>query len=128
MVRKHAVLLGAMLVVVALLVGGRLSGFSLTRPAQAQSAKSPEPRKWEYCTIRGVDFNRNWNTSSATIVFLTPTGQRVETLDCGSSSDPLASAFAKLGSAGWEVVGQVTFNNQSSEYRPDTWLFKRPTP
>lgn len=128
MVRKHAALLVAMLVVVALLVGVRLSGFSLTRPAQAQSAKSSEPRKWEYCTLGGVSFNRNWNTSSATVVFLTPTGQRIETLDCGSSSDPLASAFAKLGAGGWEVVGQVMFNNQSSEYRPDTWLFKRATP
>lgn len=128
MVRKHTVLLGAMLVMVALLVGGRLSEFSLTRPAQAQSAKSPEPRKWEYCTIVGVSFDRSWNTSSARVAFLTPTGQRVETLDCGSSSDPLASAFAKLGSGGWEVVGQVMYNNQSPEYRPDTWLFKRPTP
>jgi len=128
MVRKHAVVLVALLVVLALWVGSRLGGLSLTQPAQAQSTRSPEPRKWEYCTIVGVSYDRKWNTSSATIVFLTSTGQRVETLECGSSTDPLASAFTKLGSGGWELIGQVMYNNNPSEYRPDTWLFKRSVP
>ena len=128
MVRKHAVLLVALLVVVGLWVEARVSGLSLTRPAQAQSTRSPEPRKWEYCTIVGVSYDRKWNTSSAAFAFLTPTGQRLETLDCGSSTDPLASAFAKLGSGGWELIGQVMYNGSMSEYRPDTWLFKRPVP
>jgi hypothetical protein len=53
MSRKYDVLLVALLVTAAFWVGLRLSGIPLAQPAQAQ-AKSPEARKWEYCTIVGV--------------------------------------------------------------------------
>lgn len=112
MVRSIAVFFAALFFVATLWVGARLGGLSLIHPAQAQSTKSAEARKWEYCTIVGVNYDRKWNTSSATIGFLTSTGRRVETLDCGSTSDPLAVAFAKLGSEGWELIGQMLYNNR----------------
>lgn len=126
MVRKHVVLLTVLLVIVGFWFVARPGEFALAQQAQAQASKSSEARKWEYCTIDGVNFDRKWNTSSATVAFLTATGRRLETLDCGSSNEPLAIAFAKLGSEGWELAGQVMYNNSTmSEYRPDAWLFKR---
>lgn len=127
MFRRHVVLLVVLLVVVAFWVDARLSGLSLTQPAQAQ-AKSPEARKWEYCTIAGLGWDSRRNSSSATIGFITATGRRFETLEGGSNNDPLAVAFARLGSEGWEFVGHVMYNPTMPEYRPDTWLFKRPAP
>ena len=125
MFRKHAVLLVALLIATAYWVDARLSGLSLTRAAQAQ-AKSPEARKWEYCTITGVSSGNSFGPkASAHISIFTQTGARYETLD-SPHGDPLAFAFAKLGSEGWEFVGQVEYNTSSSEYRPHTWLFKRP--
>ncbi|HYV04398.1 MAG TPA: hypothetical protein VFB82_07430 [Blastocatellia bacterium] len=124
MVRKHVVSLAALLVLVAFWFGAR--EFALAQQSQPQATKSSDARKWEYCTINGIGFDRSWNTSSASVSYLTHTGRRFETLDCGSSPDPLASAFAKLGSDGWELVGQVMYSSSMPEYRPDTWLFKRP--
>jgi hypothetical protein len=109
MFRKHAVLLVALLVVAALWVGARLSELSLTQPAQAQATKPSEARKWDYCTIT-VGWDSKRNSPTATIGFITATGRRFEPLDGGSSGDPLSVAFAKLGSEGWEFVGQVMFN------------------
>jgi hypothetical protein len=124
MFRKHAVLLVALLVATAYWVDGRLSGWSLTQPAQAQ-ARAPEARKWEYRIILGVNWGNAGGNPSATIGIITPSGVRYETLD-SPSADPLAFAFAKLGSEGWEFVGQVEYHSPSSEYRPNTWMFKRP--
>jgi hypothetical protein len=126
MIRRHTILLVALLVVAALWAGARLSGISPTQPAQAQTTKSPEARKWEYCTIVGVSWDSKRNSSSATIGFITAGGRRFETLDGGSSGDPMSIALAKLGSEGWELVGQVEYNSYRSEHHPDTWLFKRP--
>lgn len=123
MFRRHAVLLVALLVVVAFLVDARLSGLSVTQPAQAQ-AKTAEARKWEYCTIVGANWDSQRRTSSATIGFITATGRRFETWDGGSSGDPMSIAFARLGSEGWEFVGKVAYNPQSE--LPDSWVFKRP--
>jgi hypothetical protein len=125
MVRKHAVLLVALLVVTAFWVDVRLNVVSLA-PAQAQ-AKSPDARKWEYSVVVGLNWDSRRNSSSATIGFITTAGRRLETLDSGSSGDPLSAAFAKLGAEGWEFVGQIEYNMPTSEgYRPNTWLFKRP--
>ena len=124
MLRKHVVLLVTLLIVAAYWVDARLSGLSLAQPAQAQ-ARSPEARKWEYRTIFGVNWgNSQGGNPSATIGIITTSGVRYETLD-SPNADPLAFAFAKLGSEGWEFVGQVEYHSASSEYRPNTWLFKR---
>ena len=110
-----------------ILVGERLDRFSLIQTSQAQSTKNQEARKWEYCTIAGVSYDRNRNSSSATIAYFTGAGRRLEEVDGGRGNDPLPAAFAKLGSEGWEMVGQMQFTNQS-EYRPDTFFFKRLAP
>ncbi len=125
MIRRHAVLLVVLFVVAAVWVGSRTGGLSVTRFAQAQATKSPEARKWEYCTIVGVSWDSKHNSSSATIGFFTATGRQLETLDAGSNKDPLSVAFARLGSEGWEFVGQVAYY-PGPEHWPDTWLFKRP--
>jgi len=128
MIRKHSVSLVALLIVAALWAGTRLNGFSLTQSTQAQATKV-DARKWEYCAIAGVNWDSRRNYGSATIWFMTATGRRFETWDTGSSGDPLSIAFARLGSEGWEFVGQVMSGNPAGEYyRPDSWLFKRPTP
>jgi hypothetical protein len=119
MIRRHTVLLVALFMVAALWVGSRTNGLSVTRLAQAQATKSPEARKWEYCTIISFSSDSKRQSSSATVGFLTTTGTRLETLDGGSTRDPFSIAFAKLGSEGWECVGQG---------RTDMWLFKRPVP
>ncbi|HLF85250.1 MAG TPA: hypothetical protein VI837_13835 [Blastocatellia bacterium] len=126
MFKRKAVLLVALLVVVALFVGAQLGGLSVMHPTQAQVTKALEARKWEYCAIAGVNWDSKRNSSSATIGFITATGRRFETWDAGSSGDPLSIAIARLGSEGWEVVGQVVYNPGLPEYRPDTLLFKRP--
>jgi hypothetical protein len=126
MIRRHPVFFAALLVLAALWFGARLSGLSPTQPAQAQTTKSLEARRWEYCTIVGVSWDSKRNSSSATIAFMTAAGRRFETLDGGSSGDPMSVALAKLGSEGWELVGQVEYNSNGSEHHPDTWLFKRP--
>jgi hypothetical protein len=126
--RRHSVLIVALLAVAALWVGSeRLCGLSPTQPARAQTTKSLEARKWEYCAIVGVAWDSRRNSSSATIAFITAAGRRFETLDGGSSGDPMSIALAKLGSEGWELVGQVEYNTSGPDHRPDTWLFKRPT-
>ena len=118
MIRRHAVLLVALFVVVALWVDSRTNALSVTRLAQAQATRSPEARKWEYCAIISFSSDSKRHSSSATIGFLTLTGTRLETLEGGSTRDPFAIVFAKLGSEGWECVAQG--------HRPDMWLFKRP--
>lgn len=129
MIRRHLVMLVAFLIVAALWAGTRLNGFSLAQPTQAEATRSPETRKWEYCTVAGLGYDPKRNSSSATISFFTATGRRSETLDCGSGNDPLAIALAKLGSEAWEVVGQVRYNYPGNpDGRPDTWLFKRSVP
>lgn len=118
MIRKHSVLVVAFLIVASLWVGARFNGSFLSQPAEAQ-AKSTEALKWEYCAVHSISDE----TKKATIQFLTTTGTRWETWDAGS--DPYAGTFARLGSDGWELVGQVDFRMRSAEHRPDTWLFKR---
>jgi hypothetical protein len=113
---------GALLVVGLLsviLVGERLERFSPIQTSQAQSTKNQEARKWEYCIIAGVSYDP--------IAYLTGAGRRLEAVDGGRGNDPLPAAFAKLGSEGWEMVGQMQYTNQS-EYRPDTFFFKRLAP
>ena len=128
MVRQPGAFLMVVLVALAFLAGTRLDRLSLTEPAQAQqSTKNQEARKWEYCTIAGVSYDSNRNSSSATIAYLTGAGRRFETVDGGRGNDALPAAFAKLGLEGWEMVGQMEYTNQS-EYRPDTFFFKRLAP
>jgi hypothetical protein len=125
MIRKHLVSLVTLLILAALWADTRLNGFSLTQPTQAQATKPSEARKWDFCTIVcGWDSKRN--SPTATIGFITPTGRRFEPLQGGASPESLSVAFAKLGSEGWEFVGQVMFNPAGEYCRPDTWLFKRP--
>lgn len=127
MLRKHSVLLIVLLVIVALWFGARPGTLSLTEPAQAQTSKSPDPRKWEYCAIVGLSYDSKSNSSSAAIAVFTWKGRRSETLDCGQGNEPLSIVLGRLGSEGWEVVGQVEYTYPGNgEHRPDTWLFKRP--
>ena len=110
MIRKHFVLV-AFLVVASLWIGTRFNGFFLAQPAQAQ-AKTTEARKWEYCAVLSV----NQSTKKATVAFLTATGTRLETWDVGNG--PMPVTFARLGSEGWELIGQVDVSSGHRWRRP----------
>lgn len=122
MVRKRGLFLMVIFVALAFWAGTRLDRLSLTQPAYAQQ----QTKKWEYCTIAGTSLDTKRNASSANIGYLTGVGRRYEPLEV-VNNDALAIAFAKLGSEGWEMVGQMQYTNQS-EYRPDTFFFKRLAP
>jgi hypothetical protein len=117
--------------VLLLVVGGAAVAVDSSGSAQTQRGKV---RQWDYCAINSIGYgeNRNKLQTVATITFLTGSGVRTEPIlgdepspgTYGSIPISVSKAITKLGSDGWEMVGNGNVMAGS------TWLgglfFKRP--
>jgi hypothetical protein len=96
---------------------------------QAERAAA-EPRRWEYCSITGINWRQTGLSSSsrtpfAVVRYFPNTTEEVE----GTNElDALANAFTRLGDDGWELTGISTYFNLSdgSGTSASVYYFKRP--
>lgn len=92
-----------------------LSRYGFVKPALAhQQTQKIDSPKWEYCALsQTFPGQGEWK---ATVDYFHQSG----TQQVGISSDVYGGGgFAKLGSDGWELVGQSEINGNR------VWIFKR---
>jgi hypothetical protein len=107
--------------------------YAFPKIAQAQSTQTTQSggqTKWEYCAIKAsIEWRSNIVRAVpyTTIRYYQSSGWRTETVEFDDyrqnhdSDIPVASAIAKLGDEGWEMVDNSTSKGTSS------WIyFKRP--
>jgi hypothetical protein len=125
-----------------------LSGFYRAQPAQAQQTplgNNASKPKWEYCAIVDSvgmdDANRKPAAGFVKVGYFEETGYREETIKAPGEvagiqpsevyekarQKALAMAIARLGSQGWELVGELPFGKRfgSDEKERPSLYFKR---
>jgi hypothetical protein len=115
--------------VMLLVVGGAAVAIHSNGSAQTQRG---QVRQWDYCAINSIGYGKDANQTVATLTYLIGSGVRTEQIvgdepspgTYGSIPTAVSKAITKLGSDGWEMVGNGNVMAGS------TWLgglfFKRP--
>lgn len=140
MSRKLVVLFFSLSLLSCMYLIGRMQ----SAQAQMTSAKdNPAKAKWEYCAIisSGSMSENGLAVGITTIVYFDKTGHREENVRMQgervgtpitgeyqrAQEKTLAMTIAQLGSQGWEMVGQLPYNNyfRSGIEQPTALFFKR---
>lgn len=84
--------------------------------------------KWEYCTVSRAKFANSNRTGVYWISYFRENGvQVVEFEDAATEKNGATRIIAKLGSEGWELVGQAPLDIRQGA-PVDALYFKRPKP
>lgn len=92
--------------------------------AAQQTAKRESAVRWEYCAVTySGSYSDGFSSKQKTnVVYMSGGGSRSAQID----GEP-GAVIGKLGSEGWEMVGQGRFYFNSQEEQPAVY-FKRPSP
>ena len=110
--RRH-ILLTVALSLAAALAGHALYAAFVAPPAARAAAEPRRVSQWEYCAVvksQAIPTPRLFFW----ILYFKDEGMRTETIEAPLGGNSYAKAIAKLGSEGWEMVGEGQF-----DIRPD---------
>ena len=124
---KHLLIL-AIAIAGCLIIESMMNRVIQLEPAHAQQETTlSESTKWEYCAITGTIVQTGVGgrgSSYASVTYFEEVGGRYEKIDGGRNNQPLATAIAKLGAEGWEMIGPGSALKLDAEH-PDALFFKR---
>ena len=125
--RRHYLLTAALSLAAGL--GGHALYGVLAAPTEARAAAEPRREsEWEYCAVvkqQGVATPRIvfW------ITYFKDDGLKTETVEAGLGGNSYAKAVAKLGTEGWEMVGEgpldIRPDPRPGAPAPNALFFKR---
>jgi hypothetical protein len=94
------------------------------------AASAAEGDEWEFCAVARAQFVPGPRGNQYWIVYFRGEGVQTVTVETGVSGNAQGKAIAKLGSEGWELVGEGTLDTGRPagprEELPRALFFKRP--
>ncbi len=119
-------------IMLALVAGFFIRSWSSTalRVAEARPATvSSVENEWEFCAVTRAQFLPGPRGNQYWIVYFRGEGVQTVTVETGVSGNAQGKAVARLGSEGWEMVGEGTLDmgrpTTGRDEQPRALFFKR---